>query len=344
MQYTDEEKNELNREKQTVTRTTNTMSAPEVVAVDYELDDTPFEYREGMTVHDILERARTHKKGLEDEQGRVQRMAKVAAVGDFFKALGGLAGGGYASPVQYQPSPYLTRAFSEIDRLRSDRNKADMYYDDLTRRTRQEDYNNQFKAYLQERDRKDKYGYQSAKSKADAQNKANLEAYKGSAEKITETFEDPTRWKQEQALRGRQIAVQESNSETSRLRAENAAKGKSDPVILTVKEGDKAHTITKSQAEKLVKRAKSELKDIIENPATSVHREIAKALANAEVDNPSLSQAVHMLRKYMPDDYGRYFKESKDAGGVITPLATQKRGTFLPKKPAEQSKKRFLLD
>lgn len=343
MQYTDEEKNKLNRQGQTVTRTTNTMQAPEVVAVDYELDDTPFEYREGMTVHDILERARTHKKGLEDEQGRVQRMAKVAAVGDFFKALGGLAGGGYASPVQYQPSPYLTRAFSEIDRLRSDRNKADMYYDDLARRTRQEDYNNQFKAYLQERDRKDKYGYQSAKSNADAQNKANLEAYKGSAEKITDTFEDPTRWKQEQALRSRQIGVQEKNAEINMKKAEKDIESKKDPVILTVKNGTKASTITKSQAEKLVKRAKTELKNLIEAPLTGNDRELARALSNAEVDVKSLATAVNLLRKYNPDDYGLYFKEGHGSPELIIPAQTQK-GTFLPKKPAEQSKKRFLLD
>lgn len=344
MQYTDEEKNKLNRQRQTVTRTTNTMQAPEVVPVVYEPDDTPFEYREGMTVHDILERARTHKKGLEDEQGRVQRMAKVAAVGDFFKALGGLAGGGYASPVQYQPSPYLTRAFSEIDRLRSDRNKADMYYDDLTRRTRQEDYNTQFKAYLQERDRKDKYGYQSAKSKADAQNKANLEAYKGSAEKITETFEDPTRWEQEQALRSRQIGVQEKNAEINMKKAEKDIESKKDPVILTVKNGTKASTITKSQAEKLVKRAKTELKNLIEAPLTGNDRELARALSNAEVDVKSLATAVNLLRKYNPDDYGLYFKEGHGAPELIIPAQTQKRGTFLPKKPAEQSKKRFLLD
>ena len=98
-----------------------------------------------------------------------------------FTALGGLAGGGYATPTQYKPSPYLTRAFSEIDRLRSSRERSDEYYDNLASKTRQDDYNNQLKLHLQNKETKDKYGYQSAKAKADAQNRANLEAYKSSA-------------------------------------------------------------------------------------------------------------------------------------------------------------------
>ncbi len=335
----EEEKKRLAKQKQTVTKTTNTQEAPEVVPVEYNPDDTPFEYKEGMSVHDILERGRVKKQSLEDQEKRMQRLAKVAAVGDLFTALGGLAGGGYATPTQYKPSPYLTRAFSEIDRLRSSRERSDEYYDNLASKTRQDDYNNQLKLHLQNKETRDKYGYQSAKAKADAQNRANLEAYKSSSERVTDTYEDPTKWKQEQSLRSRQIDVQETNAESNRIRAERTTKGKEDPIILTINNGSKSSTITQSQAEKLVKRAKVELKDLIELPVSEEDKELAIALANSEIDKQSLAAAVSLLRKYNPGDYGKYFdsKESSTTG-------PQPKGTFLLKKKQPQPTKRYLLD
>ena len=84
----EEEKKRLAKQKQTVTKTTNTQEAPEVVPVEYNPDDTPFEYKEGMSVHDILERGRVKKQSLEDQEKRMQRLAKVSCCRRFVYGLG----------------------------------------------------------------------------------------------------------------------------------------------------------------------------------------------------------------------------------------------------------------
>jgi hypothetical protein len=338
--------------RQQRTWTENASEGPEVVPVDFKADNTPFEYTEGMSVYDILNRGKKHKESLEQDQGRMQRVAKVAALGDFFKALGGLAGGGHANTQQYQPSPYLTRAFSEIDRLRSDRTRADMYYDELARKTRQEDYNTQLRSFLQNKDRTDRYNYQTAQANANARNRANVETYRAQGQKITETTENPKRWEGEQALRAKQIGIQEQNAETNRIRAdkykspttkkeEEAAKG--NEVILTVN-NDKSKTtssITRAQAEKMIKRAQIDLKDA--NILTREDKELRDALYKADMDKAHLAKAAYLLRKYKPESFDAYFKtdNAQPAQQLIVPTqqtTTQPKGSFLP------PKKRNLLD
>lgn len=333
--------------------TENTSQGPEVVSVDFKSDNTPFEYTEGMSVHDIISRGKRHKQTLEDEQVRMQRAAKVGALGDFFKALGGLAGGGYANTQQYQPSPYVTRAFAEIDRIRNDRTRADMYYDELARKTKQEDYNTQLRAFLQNKDRTDRYNYQTAQANATAQNRANVEVYKNQGQKITETTENPQRWQGEQALRARQIGVQEQNTESSRIRADKykspstkreETEAQAKEVILTVtnKDAKTTATITREQAEKLIKIARIDFKDTKDITALSKEgKELMDALNKADIDKAHLARATNLLRKYRPAQYEAYFKTNTATPEQVALPAqqqTQTKGSFLP------PKKRNLLD
>lgn len=319
--------------------TENTGPAPTVVPVQYQPDNTPFEYKEGMSVLDIINQGKQKKQQIGDQKERAQKAAKIAALGDFFASLGGLAGGGYANVKEYQPSPYLTKAFAEIDRLRNEEDQADMYYNELARKTRDQDYNSKLKEFLQSKDKVDRYGFQAAQTNATAANRANLEAYKQQGTKVTQTVEDPTKWRAEQALRAQQIAIQQQNADANQLRADKYQSGSTkkdkpeDETILTVEREGKKIVLKKSQAEMMIKRAKEEMKGV--TPITKEEIELMDALRKADVNKEQLAKAARLLQKYRPNDYEVYFKPED----ITTPPAPSKpKGSFLPQK------KRNLLD
>ena len=129
-----------------VTKTTTeggVLSPPVTVSTP---TDPTFQYVENPSIRDILRQSREYQDNLATREQRAGREAKIFAISDFATALGGLAGAGRVS-APFQESPYLRRAFSEIDQIRLDKERAKQYYSELERKSRASDFEQQFKLH-----------------------------------------------------------------------------------------------------------------------------------------------------------------------------------------------------
>lgn len=172
--------------KQTIVRNFNNSPAPGVEV--FQPDNNPYVHQEGMGVMDIIARGKANEEKIQGQEQRTQRSAKMMAFADFAKALGGLAGGGYANTTQYAPSPYLTKAFGEIDKLRSDRERSNLYYDELASSTRRAEYNAGLKAHNATQVQNNKFSNDAVNNR----NKARMEMWKSNTTSVREEHEDPT--------------------------------------------------------------------------------------------------------------------------------------------------------
>lgn len=250
---------ELKLNKKSVTTTQSPDIKQEIVQNDYVPQYDKFEYKaDNPSYLSIMQQARQHRNQIEDREQRAQRVAKFSAWSDFANSLMQLAGGGYSNPT-FKPSPYLTKAFAEIDRARTDKEEADRYYSALGSKLRSEDYNTQLKYHNAMQVEKNKYGFQAGQKKADAQNAQNLAIARNNTTKTSEEFLDPTKQNKELELRERQVNIQQQNANANTVRANKAttAEKKAEDAkktLITINHADGSKTsVTKTQAKELVK-------------------------------------------------------------------------------------------
>lgn len=172
-----------------VTKTTTQggeLSAPLTVSSP---QDPTFQYVENPSIRDILIQSREYQQGLAQREQRAGREAKIFAISDFARALGGLAGAGrVAAP--FQESPYLRKAFSEIDQIRADKERAKQYYSELERKSKQSDFEQQFKLHQQALREAQRQRQQAERYNAQAQQRYDIEKYRAGQTKVSETTTD----------------------------------------------------------------------------------------------------------------------------------------------------------
>lgn len=317
---------------------------------------TPFEYQEGMYASDIINQKRQYQASLEEEQKRAQRMAKLSAFTDFFKALGGLAGGGYATTQQYQPSPYLTKAFGEIDRIRSDKNRSDMYYSELLDKTRQQDYNTQLKYHQDTDDANNKYNLDATNRANDYEMKVwqqtgNLQGRDRTLQQSQNQFDQNIGLKKEdQTIKQGQFKVtsgiqqQNANANTERAnkvgeQAKTNAEQKAGHVVATIKKADGSQfTISVEQARVLVAQARKDYANEIKTgmSTSAAEQDIIDAVIAAK-DNESLGRAAALLSRN--SRYEKFFRNSQPVQAAtsflpppskVSTQTTQKKPSLLP--------------
>ena len=292
--------------RKTVSTTVNTNPAPKLKQVEY--DNTPFEYKPGTSVLDIINLGRNQEQVFEDQEQRQIKLAKIKAATDFFKSLGLLAGGGYANIPQYQENNMVPQLFNTIDKLRSDKLQSQRYYSELANRTRQQDYQNQLSAYNKQQDR----NFQQSKFNADQENKAALEQYKQGGQKIQETYEDRT-------LEKDRLGVSKFNAETARLNYNLRAEDKSDKsgnndVIFTINQPDGTQkALTQDKALQLVDRVVSDLKEKQKSGTyilSPQEEEIVAQSKNAKINRGQLTKTIDLIRQtYTSGEYDPYWTQ-----------------------------------
>lgn len=172
-----------------VTKTTTeggVLSPPVTVSTP---TDPTFQYVENPSIRDILRQSREYQDNLATREQRAGREAKIFAISDFARALGGLAGAGRVS-APFQESPYLRRAFSEIDQIRLDKERAKQYYSELERKSRASDFEQQFKLHQQALREAQRQRQQAERFNAQAQQRYDIEKYKAGQTKVSETITD----------------------------------------------------------------------------------------------------------------------------------------------------------
>jgi hypothetical protein len=312
-----------NKLRTTVAKTVNPNPLPEVQQI--QPDTTPFVYTPGTSVLDIIKQGKRQEEVYQAQEVDLKKQAKLNAYMDFFKSLGGLAGGGWANVQQYQPSPYLTQAFGKIDQLRQDKQTSQQYYDEMARRGQKEDYNTQLSAYNRSQDK----NFQIQKANTDALNRRNLEQYKMGAEKVT-TIDDP--------LAEKRAETSAFNAQTARIRAEKGPQSQNKAekkeaeekeVIYTLNKPEGSTQITKERATKLVERVEKDLKDNTKILSPE-EEQIREALKDAKLDKKALIKAIDLIRKYdKTGKYKGYWIEQKKEDTAPK--------SFLPQSPKTQS-------
>ena len=258
----------LKLNKTTVTTTEANTPLPNVVGVDYTPDRSPFQYQEGATIADILEQGRRHQATLKDQQLRAERSGKFNALNEFFTSLAGLTGGGYAPIQRSQPSPYLQRAFNDVEQSINAQHQADIHYNNLYQKARQEDYNTQLKSYLDKMAAQDKNLFDVSKINAATANDINRDEYKANTTRTTDEYIDPTEANRRHAIELERLAHQRE------VEAGRAARGAAtskpfleyrDPVTGNVS------TMTISQAQQVVNDVASRYPGIVDRGSKDIN-------------------------------------------------------------------------
>lgn len=345
---TPEEELKLNKKSVTTTQVPDTKQ--EIAKNEYQPQYDKFEYKaDNPSYLSIMQQARQHKDQIEDREKRAQRVAKFTAWSDFANSLMQLAGGGYSNPI-YKPSPYLTKAFEQIDKARSDKEEADRYYSALESKLRSADYNTQLKYHNAQQVERNKYGFQAGQKIADAKNAQNLAITRNNTTKTTQEFVDPTKQNKELELRERQINIQQQNANANTLRAEKSGTKSTKELqkqatVATFYGNGGISTISKENAEKLVKRAKADYKMLMDNEAIAkddAEKELRKTLLDADMNPDALKKAALMLMRIDREGkYRGYWQSAKPKDAVKQPTS-QVQGSFLPPKKTTNTKRNLL--
>ncbi|NBK21846.1 MAG: hypothetical protein EOM68_07455 [Spirochaetia bacterium] len=264
---------------ETTTTKKATTQMPQVEQAQFTPSYTPFRYEPGQSINDVILQGRQQDKVLQDQEQRSERNAKIMAFSNFMNALGSLAGMGRAPEQQRQPPAYLQQSFAMADQARRERMQSQAYYNDLERKTRQTEYDTQFKYHNEREKDKNKYGYEQAKMNADQRFKANLEQYKSGLNQVVEKWEDPTERNARISQGERRTKAAESNAESSRIRAEKA--GTSQRPFLQHKDPrtGEMRTMNKSAAQMVINRLQERAMAIQDKPE-AILTPIEKAIRN----------------------------------------------------------------
>lgn len=284
----------------------------------YTPSNEPFVYSPGSNVLDIIRQSNRQQTYLQDQERLAKRNAKIAAYTDFFKSLGQLAGGGDAPVAQYQPSPYLQKAFKMIDDYNNQKYQYQSYYDKMYQTAVQKDYANKYTEYKDARTAKDKAGI----AAVDASNKGAIEKFRANTTEVSQVQEDPRKMAKEAEYKERTLKIQQQNADSNAARASDSrrktdayiAKGGAStkaPFLSYKKKDGAVITLDKSQATQVINDILKKFSSLSEKPEkelTDLEKEIVKdmSMVRQSFNSSELNKNDNLLRavamKYLEAD------------------------------------------
>lgn len=330
---------------ETTTQTKTATVPQERVAIDFRPQVTPYEYQDGQSIMDILSQAKSHKETLADKEKRSAKMAKFAGWSNFISALSNLAGGGYTS-TRHQVNPMLSKSLEDLGNSQEEKTRADLYYQELLRKTRAEDYNNGLKNHLAVQKQVNDLGFKTAQFDAERRGKAADNMYNAGIKTVTEKNISP----EQQALNERAIKARETSANASMINATEVKadkKNAGEKPFLQIKKGGVVKSMGISQAQQVINDVATMYPNIKNRPDNELSEsekmvkadmsniERAMGSGNVEATN-NLIRAISL--RYLTAD-----KEGKWDSYYIQENAATK-GSFLPPKQGQTQTKKSLLD
>lgn len=335
-------------EKKTITEITTSKKQPtsqrEVFTDNTPITYQPFQYQEGQSVIDVLAQARQHKESLENREQRTARMAKVTGWGNLFNALAGLAGGGYTQ-TRYQPSPIMQQSLDQLSNIQDEKYKADLYYQELARKTKEADKQLQMKNHYDQQKEIASFEQKRRQSNQSALNSAASDEFKAGVETVQEkSISD-----YEKGLRNRELSARETSANASALNAQTNASEAANPatkkgVFLSYKDkSGNVRTMGKSQAQQIVNDVAARYPGLVqknENELSPVEKaikqdidNIQRAMGSGQVEaTDNLIRAVAL--KYIAAGFGEFehYFDPMQGGQQAGSGDSNTKGSFLPPK------------
>lgn len=331
---------------ETTTQTKTATVPQERVAIDFKPQVTPYEYRDGQSILDILSQAKSHKETLADKEKRSAKMAKFAGWSNFISALSNLAGGGYTS-TRHQVNPMLSKSLEDLGNSQEEKTRADLYYQELLRKTRAEDYNNGLKNHLAVQKQVNDLGFKTAQFDAQRRGKAADNIYNAGIQTTTEKVISP----EEQARRDRELNIRQQSANASTLRAQKSGsddnKSAGEKPFLQIRKGGVIKTMGISQAQQVINDVAAMHKGIANKPdeqLTVLEKEIKADMSNInrQMGSGNIEATNNLIRaialKYLSTDtQGRW-------DSYYTQDGSAPAGSMLPPKQGQAQTKKSLLD
>lgn len=330
---------------ETTTQTKTATVPQERVAIDFKPQVTPYKYEDGQSILDILSQAKSHKESLEEKGRRSAKMAKFAGWSNFISALSNLAGGGHTS-TRHQVNPMLSKSLEDLGNSQEEKTRSELYYQELLRKTRADDYNNGLKNHLAVQKQVNDLGFKTAQFDAERRGKAADNLYNAGIQTSTEKFISP----EQQALNERAIKARETSANASMINATEVKtdkKNTGEKPFLQIKKGGVVKSMGISQAQQVINDVAAMypgIKDKLKEELTPLEKEIKDDMDNINraMGSGNVESANNLIRaislKYLTaDKQGRwdsYYIQDDSAPA----------GSFLPKKVQAQAAKKSLLD
>jgi hypothetical protein len=313
----------------------------------------PFRYQEGQSVVDVIAQARQHRESLAEREKRTARMAKVTGWTNFLSSLANLAGGGYTQN-RYNPSPIMQQSLNQLSNVQDEKYRSDLYYQELLRKIRQEDYNNQLKNHIDQQEKLSTLNLARTRENNRALNNAASDTYNMGAIDVAESgisgYEAQNRMKDQQ-IRETSANASATSANASMIRANADAKGtKKNSFLVYTDPAGVQRTMGKSQAQQIINDVASRFKGLatktdeqltpLEQSIKTDIFNIDRAMGSGNVEaTDNLIRAVAL--KYLKDGYSEFqhYFDTEEA----TSQGSSAMGTFLPPAKSGQSGNKNLL-
>ena len=323
----------------------------QVFTDDEQIQFQPFKYQEGQSVIDVIAQAKQHKESLADREKRTARMAKVTGWTNFLSSLANLAGGGYTQN-RYNPSPIMQQSLNQLSSIQDEKYKSDLYYQELARKIRQEDYNNQLKNHIEQQEKLASLNQARTRENNRSLNSAASDTYNMGGMEITEAGISP--YEAQSRAKDQSIRQQSANASTTSANASMAratadkTAGKKNNFLVYTDPSGKQRSMGKSQAQQIINDVASRYKGLETKPdgqLTPLEQSIKtdifninRAMGSGNVEaTDNLIRAVAL--KYIKDGYSEFQHYFDSEGTQDAPVT----GSFLPQSQPQQAQKRDLL-
>ena len=323
----------------------------QVFTDDEQVQFQPFRYQEGQSVIDAIAQARQHKSVLEDKEQRTARMAKMAGWTNFLSALANLAGGGYTQ-TRHQHLPIVQQSLSQLSNIQDEKYKSDLYYQELARKIKQEDYQNQLKNHIEQQEKLATLNQNRKRENNRFLNSAASDEFNANVSTVQEkgiTQFEADRIARDQAIRQQSAnaSTTSANASMARATADKTAVKKNNFLVYTDPSG-KQRSMGKSQAQQIINDVASRHKGLETKPddqLTPLEKSIKDDISNMNraMGSGNVEATDNLIRavalKYLKDGYSEfqhYFDSDDTQEASVT-------GSFLPQSQPQQTQKRDLL-
>lgn len=321
----------------------------QVFTDDEQVQFQPFKYQEGQSVIDVIAQAKQHKESLADREKRTARMAKVTGWTNFLSSLANLAGGGYTQN-RYNPSPIMQQSLNQLSSIQDEKYKSDLYYQELARKIRLEDHNQQLKSHIDQQEKLASLNQARTRENNRSLNSAASDTYNMGGIEITEAGISP--YEAQSRAKDQSIRQQSANASTTsanasmtRATADKTAVKKNNFLVYTDPSG-KQRTMGKSQAQQIINDVADRYKGLetkTDDQLTPLERSIKNDISNINraMGTGNFEATDNLIRavalKYLKDghaDFQHYF----DAENTGVESTDNSAGSFLPRKSVQQKK------
>lgn len=321
----------------------------QVFTDDEQVQFQPFRYQEGQSVIDAIAQARQHKSVLDDKEQRTARMAKMAGWTNFLSALANLAGGGYTQ-TRHQHLPIVQQSLSQLSNIQDEKYKSDLYYQELARKIKQEDYQNQLKNHIEQQEKLATLNQNRKRENNRSLNSAASDEFNANVSTVQEkgiTQFEADRIARDQAIRQQSAnaSTTSANASMARATADKTAVKKNNFLVYTDPSG-KQRSMGKSQAQQIINDVASRHKGLETKPddqLTPLEKSIKDDISNMNraMGTGNFEATDNLIRavalKYLKDGYSEFqhYFDSEDTGVESTDNSA---GSFLPRKSVQQKK------